>query len=604
MKNFLRIFPYVFLTFSILFCTYFWNKIFVPFDNSDIIGAYANNKYHSLNDLVRYLFFISIPVLSWIVSYLLFNKKKIKKFIYNFNNLEKDRLSYNKNLFYIFFIILIFLIAQFFSLDFNIQKIDLVHEGQQLSSALRNYYDNSLWSKSYVIVGIFYETINAKLFWNYFDQISIGSFRFSIYLYTFALKFLLVVLAFKIANITKLNDNLKIIFFFIISLIFIDFLDYNSYTTDYISYRDIPIIISLILIVDFFNQNKNQSIVILILSSLSFPTLMWSFDRGIVYNLILISLIFCVLLQKKYRYFFISLISVILTWLFFYLILQNEFIYFFENSKKIISQMNYIHGIIHPAPFSDDLHASRATKTLILILINLVISIKLFFNSNKLISNNFKFILLFLSAASVLSYLYALGRSDGPHIKVIFAYPLMFQLFLILNLVLSYFNKKFINQTKNANLIFLLSVFFLCALKFNLNFQNIKSFNYRLNHYVNLKDNFFLEKNEINLINKFSKFINNEQCIQLYSNDVAILYLLRKKSCSKFYFTWSVGSRENQEILVSELKENNYIIAGGPSFNWDMPINKKLPLYDEYISQNYVLISEIDNYEIFKKITN
>ena len=125
MKNFLRIFPYVFLTFSILFCTYFWNKIFVPFDNSDIIGAYANNKYHSLNDLVRYLFFISIPVLSWIVSYLLFNKKKIKKFIYNFNNFEKDRLSYNKNLFYIFFIISIFLIAQFFSLDFNIQKIDL-----------------------------------------------------------------------------------------------------------------------------------------------------------------------------------------------------------------------------------------------------------------------------------------------------------------------------------------------------------------------------------------------------------------------------------------------------------------------------------------------
>ena len=42
-------------------------------------------------------------------------------------------------------------------------------------------------------------------------------------------------------------------------------------------------------------------------------------------------------------------------------------------------------------------------------------------------------------------------------------------------------------------------------------------------------------------------------------------------------------SRENQEILISELKENNYIIVGGPSFNWDMPINKKLPLYDEYI---------------------
>ena len=180
----------------------------------------------------------------------------------------------------------------------------------------------------------------------------------------------------------------------------------------------------------------------------------------------------------------------------------------------------------------------------------------------------------------------------------------MFQLCLILHLILSYFDKKFINQTKSINLIFLLGVFFLCTLKFNLNFQNIKSFNYRLNNYVNLEDTFFLEKNEINLINKFSKFIKDEQCIQLYSNDVAILYLLRKKSCSKFYFTWSVGSKENQEILISELKENNYIIAGGPSFNWDMPINKKLPLYAEYIAQNYDLVSEIDIYKILKKITN
>ena len=36
-ENFLRIVPYVFLTFSILFCTYFWDKIFLLFDNSDII---------------------------------------------------------------------------------------------------------------------------------------------------------------------------------------------------------------------------------------------------------------------------------------------------------------------------------------------------------------------------------------------------------------------------------------------------------------------------------------------------------------------------------------------------------------------------------------
>jgi hypothetical protein len=602
MKNLQKIVPYIFLTFSILFCTYFWDKIKIPYNNSDIIGIYAINEYHSLNDILRYLFFIFIPTLVWIISYLLLNKKKIKKFIYNLNYLERKKTNYNLSLFYIFFIILIILLFQFFSLDFNIQKIDLVHEGQQLSSAFRNYYDNSLWSKSYVIAGIFYETINAKLFWNYFDKISIGSFRISIYVYTFGLKILLLILAFKIANITNINNNLKTIFFFFISLVFINFLDYDSFTSDYISYRDIPIIISLILIVDFFNQNKNQSVAILILSSLSLPTLMWSLDRGIVYNLIIIFLIFIILFQKKYKYFFISIITIILTWLFFYIILKNEFVYFFENSKKIISQMNYIHGIIHPTPFSDEPQSSRATKTLILILINLIISIKIFFNSNKIISNNFKLILLFISATSVMSYLYALGRSDGPHIKVIFVYPLMFQLILIFNFILFYVDKKLLIKSSNVSLIFLLSALILYALKSNINFHNIKSFSGRLNYYVNLDDTFFLEKKEINLINKFSKLVNDEQCIQLYSNDVAILYLLKKKSCSKFYFTWGVGSRENQKILISELKENNYIIAGGPSFNWDMSLKKKLPLYNEYITKNYILISEINNYQLLKKI--
>ena len=48
---------------------------------------------------------------------------------------------------------------------------------------LRNYLENSLWSKSYITVGIFYETINASLFWNIFDNISIGLLRYSILIY-------------------------------------------------------------------------------------------------------------------------------------------------------------------------------------------------------------------------------------------------------------------------------------------------------------------------------------------------------------------------------------------------------------------------------------
>ena len=40
-------------------------------------------------------------------------------------------------------------------------------------------------------------------------------------------------------------------------------------------------------------------------------------------------------------------------------------------------------------------------------------------------SNNFSKLIIFLSIISAGSYLYALGRSDGPHIKNSFGFPLM-----------------------------------------------------------------------------------------------------------------------------------------------------------------------------------
>ena len=44
--------------------------------------------------------------------------------------------------------------------------------------------------------------------------------------------------------------------------------------------------------------------------------------------------------------------------------------------------MSYIHGVIHPKIFSNDENSARASKTIILILINMLISINLFLKKN------------------------------------------------------------------------------------------------------------------------------------------------------------------------------------------------------------------------------
>ena len=70
---------------------------------------------------------------------------------------------------------------------------------------------------------------------------------------------------------------------------------------------------------------------------------------------------------------------------------------------------------------------------------------------------------------------------------------------------------------------------------------------------------------------------------------------------SKFYFTWSVGSYNNQKKLIKHLEKNNLIIVGGESYNWDMPISKKLPLVQQFIEKNYNFLFEINEWKILVK---
>ena len=579
---------------------FLWDKIFLPFKDPKIVGVYTQQEYHSLNDPIRYLVFISLPLLTWLIGYIYFYNNKFDKFFYNFKNSEIFLSKKNNFTNFTFLLIIFFLILEFLSLNFPINKIDLVHDGQQLSSAYRNYLDNSLWSNSYVIVGIFHETLNASFVWKIFNEISIGYFRYSILIYLLVFKILLLILIYKISSVLKFNDSLKSIYLFLSSIIILSLTDYTVYSSDQISYREIPVLLGLILIANIFTKSKYLDISIIILSFLSFPSLLWGIDRGIVYNLILLSLIFYFLIIRDHKKIIIIFITLFSSWFAFYLLLQDEFYYFIINTYNIITEASYIHGIIHPIPFTSELNSGRVTKTLLSILICLIISIKLFFNSNKKFSNSFKFILLFIALASFLTYINALSRSDGPHIKSTFGYPLIFFTLLILNLFFFYLYGKFKNIFVHKNKIFLLFVI-LCFLNFDINFNKISKYNERLNNFINLPDQSFLKNKEIELLSKVSPIVNNYECIQLFSNNAAILYLLRSKSCSKYYFIWGLGSKKDQKDLFKYLNNKNLIIYGGGDFNWDMPVSKKLPYLNNFILENYTLLFEVDNYKILEK---
>ena len=595
------IFLYSTIVFMIIFVAKIWGFIKLPYKDPSIIGTYSINEFNSTNDILRYLMFTLLPVSFFLLFKIFFEKKEIKKIIFEIGLASERKYNNEFAIKFSLVIILLFLILEFLSINFPLHAIDFLHEGQVLSSAYKSLLDGSLWSGSYVTVGIFYETLSSKFIWSFFDLESIGLSRYPPIFFTLVIKFLFIILLFKITKFLDLNKFYKNIFFIISSFVSLTFLDYDIPSVDIISYREIPVIMISILFIDYLQNIKWKKYILILLALVAVTSMFWSIDRGLVCNLLILSIIFFLILTKRYNDLAILFLSVIFFNLLFFLMLGDEFHYFISNTTSIIKEMGYIHGLIHPEPFSNELNSSRATKTLISIIIILIISLNLFFKENKLFSIEFKTFLLFLSIVSFFSYIYALGRSDGPHIKHVFAHQLFFFTiyftYLFLSFIMNLNKLNFLFRLKNIIIpILLVSILF----PLNLNIKNILDYSDRFNEYIKLPDKKFLNKNDVNAINKIKSIVSQYDCVQLFSNDAALLYLLKKKSCTKYYFIWSVGSSNNQKKLVRDFKNTKLIISKGTPFAWDLSVSQKLPIVDNYIDQNFYIDQKIKDWEILK----
>ena len=177
--------------------------------------------------------FVSLPLLSYILI-------KSLNFSHNYQVLknrilDRDIKFINTNYFLdiltIFFLLLT--ILEFLSINFPINKIDTFHEGQQMSSAFKYSIDQSLWSGSYVTVGIFYETISSNLIWKFFDQLSIGSTRYLNLIYILILKLILIFIFFQIIILSKLRLSSNF-FNFLLNLSGFQIIDYTGGVDNFI----------------------------------------------------------------------------------------------------------------------------------------------------------------------------------------------------------------------------------------------------------------------------------------------------------------------------------------------------------------------------------
>ena len=70
--------PFISSIFTIYLITIFWQEISLPYNNTEkIIGEYSKNKHHQLNDTLRFICFLVVPLVIFTIFYYLLNKKKI-----------------------------------------------------------------------------------------------------------------------------------------------------------------------------------------------------------------------------------------------------------------------------------------------------------------------------------------------------------------------------------------------------------------------------------------------------------------------------------------------------------------------------------------------
>lgn len=592
--------------FSVIVCTLAWSHLNLNISNiTGATGSITQQDYSTDSDTIRYILFIIFPLSVFFISFSYLKKNKVR----NFTDLIKfpsNEIIKKIKIREIAVIFLIFILLQFISLEFPLSKIDTFHDGELLSVAKNSLLNRSFFINTYTIHG-FSDIFYPLFFWKVFNQETVGAGRSFFLFLIFSLKLLTIVLGYNISKFSFVKN--KKIFFIFFTLILVSMSNYDApINFSYFSYRDIFIIIFLIFFSRTFLTNKTNNLNNFMLGFIPSTAIIMHIDTGAFLFALLFSYLFYLAINKKFREILTIIISIIITWIcFFVLIGPGEIFSFFHNAITIILSMDYLHGIIYPEPFfsiGENNNGMRGTRGLLLQLFAGLFVIYHFINKKNNLSNSGKVFFVFLFFLSFIMYKNALGRSDSYHIRMSNDLPILINIFFLLNIVIAYFEKKFklieISNKKITLFSFLLfSIFY-----FNeLNFLNIKNFNKNLNNFVKLPNDYFMDQNKIEFIKNFKELSKGDKCVQNFTDDLILVFLINKPSCSKFVASWLASPLKLQKEYIDSININkpSFIIYDSPYYKVDnIPMSERLVQVNDYILQNYEFFKTINNYKILR----
>ena len=156
-----KIVPTISLIFTIFFCTFFWDYISLPYDEGNTIkGEFYTNKYNPNNEILRFIFFVGLPLLVYLIVFIKINStygvsQNTNFFLLRNKSIQKHSIK-NSNLDYITAVFILFISFEFLTIDFNdyLDKIDVHHDGTFLTAPLNYIHRNSFWLSTFYDYGM------------------------------------------------------------------------------------------------------------------------------------------------------------------------------------------------------------------------------------------------------------------------------------------------------------------------------------------------------------------------------------------------------------------------------------------------------------------
>lgn len=591
---------------AVAFSTLIWDIIKLPYDfKNEIYGEYAKQNHNPHNDTIRYILFISIPLIAFLLSYLYFFREKLFTINQVINRKVISFPKTNNKIINLFFYLILFLvIINFLSLDYNryFFNLDFFHEGTYLTPSKNFQFNGNFWLSSYLDYGLLGNYFPI-IIWKIFGLETIGSTRFFQLILLLFNKILIILLCKKISENLSFDKNISIIYFVFVSILSASLIELD-FRSSYIPGKFFLIFLFLLTFFESLKSNEKQFTYNFLIGLICVVSIFSYIDIGIYLNALLFFLLIYSIFRTEYKKVLFITTGLLCGFLFFYISLSSsEIAAFYSNILALLSTIDYLDGIVYPTPFfSGDI---RSTRALLLIIIAGILVI--IFNFNKKIKekSEVKIFFIFLFLLNILIFKSAIVRSDTPHLKtasslVIFLLILTIAYFLIRGLISAF--KNFNNLKKYYLAAPITILFFSSFTPMHLyDFKNTLFSFSQIDKLLIQKDDKYLKKEYIEMINYYKNLTKDEKCVQIFTNEAAIPYLLKKPSCTKYYLMWISAPNENQMSFIKDLKTQKpkFIL-----FRSDVELYNdthiRMPLVLDYINSNYSFYGKFKHWTFIK----